>query len=177
MKPEPAERPLATAVTPASPPPAATPPADPVREAQREFERKVQEVERAAPEPPVKPVPLRDVTKSLQDVSIALEKNDVFGARAMLRRILATEGLSRADILRVAEESYRAGDFANATAAFARAGALRGGEETFGYYLAVSLYETGRYREAKAALRDALSFIDLTDDVARYRAKIEGAVN
>jgi hypothetical protein len=40
----------------------------------------------------------------------------------------------------------------------------------------VALYETGQYGTAKRELAAGLSFIEIGPDVARYRAKIEGAL-
>ncbi|MFZ2492054.1 MAG: hypothetical protein WA208_11265, partial [Thermoanaerobaculia bacterium] len=141
------------------------------------FERKVAEVERSEPQPSARTASAREVTRTLEEAAAALEHDDVYGARAKLRDAFAITNLRRDDILKIAEEAYRARDFALSVEAFARAGALGRGEEAFGYYLAVALYETGKYREAKAALGAALPHIDVTDDVARYRAKIEGAVH
>jgi hypothetical protein len=50
------------------------------------------------------------------------------------------------------------------------------GEEQYHYYFAVALYETGRYAQAKRELAASIPYITVTSDVARYRAKIEGAI-
>src|SRR5204862_71324 len=60
--------------------------------------------------------------------------------------------------------------------AFERAAGFRKGEEPYHSYLAVSLYETGRYNAAKRELAAALPYIEVTPDIARYRIKIEGAI-
>ena len=57
-----------------------------------------------------------------------------------------------------------------------RSGGFRSGEESYRYYFAVALYETGQYKAAKRELAEALKFIELTPDVAHYQAKIEGAI-
>ena len=67
-------------------------------------------------------------------------------------------------------------DFAGAARAFKRAGAIGSGEEQYHYSFAVALYETGRYAEAKRELAASLPYITVTEDVTRYRAKIEGAI-
>jgi hypothetical protein len=71
---------------------------------------------------------------------------------------------------------YRVRDFAGAASAFKRAGTPGRGEERYHYYYAVALYETARYSDAKRELNAALPFVTLTADVARYRVKIEGAI-
>jgi hypothetical protein len=50
------------------------------------------------------------------------------------------------------------------------------GEEDLRYYNAVSLFETGQYVEARSEFICALPFIEQTDDVIRYRTKIEQMV-
>ena len=77
-------------------------------------------------------------------------------------------------IIAAATGLYRTGDYAGAVPAFARLGVFARGEEDLRYYNAVSLYETGRYADAKRELACALPFITVTADVERYRAKIEG---
>jgi hypothetical protein len=68
---------------------------------------------------------------------------------------------------------YRTSDFRDAVSAFARLGAFARGEEDLRYYNAVSLFEIGRFDEAKRELACALPFIQPSDDVMRYHAKIE----
>jgi hypothetical protein len=68
---------------------------------------------------------------------------------------------------------YRTSDFRDAVSAFARLAAFAHGEEDLRYYNAVSLFEIGRFDEAKRELVCALPFIQPSDDVMRYRAKIE----
>jgi tetratricopeptide (TPR) repeat protein len=80
-------------------------------------------------------------------------------------------------LIRAAEGLYRARDFDGALTAFSKVGALRRGEEPYHYYLAVALYETGQYARAKAEMDAAAPFIEITPDVARYRSKIESAIN
>ena len=57
--------------------------------------------------------------------------------------------------------------------AFRKLGAFARGEEDLRYYDAVSLYETGNYGAAQKELACALPFLQITDDVSRYRSKIE----
>ncbi|HEX6099240.1 MAG TPA: hypothetical protein VF432_23200 [Thermoanaerobaculia bacterium] len=71
---------------------------------------------------------------------------------------------------------YRTGSFREAAQAFNKFGTFAKGEEDLRYYYAVALYETGSYAEAQKELSCALPFIQVTDDVARYRVKIENTV-
>jgi hypothetical protein len=70
---------------------------------------------------------------------------------------------------------YRTGAYANAAAIFARLVPFVRGEEDLRYYNAVSLFETGKFVEAKKELVCALPFLEVTDDITRYRTKIEQA--
>jgi tetratricopeptide (TPR) repeat protein len=67
---------------------------------------------------------------------------------------------------------YRIGAYRQAVAAFDRLGTLGRGEEDLRYYHAVVLYEVGRFDEARRELACALPFIQATEDVERYRLKI-----
>jgi tetratricopeptide (TPR) repeat protein len=117
-----------------------------------------------------------ELSKRLAAADAALAKNDLLAARAIYRALVETPGLDHTAAMRMAEGSYRARDFATAIRAFERAGGFRKGEEPYHYYLAVSLYETGRYSAAKRELAAALPYIEVTPDIARYRIKIEGAI-
>ena len=98
---------------------------------------------------------------------------DMEDANAMYARLLSTPNPSRDLIAAVATGFYRTGDFPGALRAFDRLGTFARGEEDLRYYKAVALYETGRYGEAKKELECALPFIERTDEVDRYREKIE----
>jgi tetratricopeptide (TPR) repeat protein len=71
---------------------------------------------------------------------------------------------------------YRIGSYREAVDAFQRLGAFARGEEDLHYYFAVSLYEAGQYDAARRELACALPFIEVSDEVARYRLKIEQTV-
>jgi tetratricopeptide (TPR) repeat protein len=129
-----------------------------------------------APAPATPALSATEVSKRLAPADTALAKNDLLAARAIYRALIETPGLDHASAMRIAEGSYRARDFATAIRAFERAGGFRKGEEPYHYYLAVSLYETGRYSAAKRELAAALPYIEVTPDIARYRIKIEGAI-
>lgn len=106
----------------------------------------------------------------------ALNANDLPEARRIYSELLASQGLDRSSYIRLAEGFYRARHFTGALAAFERAGGLRGGEEPYRYYVAVALYETGQYERASRELASALPYIEITPDVARYRLKIQSAI-
>ena len=133
-----------------------------------------------APQPrvvraPTAPLTQTEILTRLTNAENALAHNDLATARVIYRSVVE-EPIDHATALRVAEGSYRARDFSAAIRAFERAGAFKGGEEPYRYYLAVALYENGRYAAAKRELAVALPFIEITPDVARYRVKIEGAI-
>jgi tetratricopeptide (TPR) repeat protein len=129
-----------------------------------------------APPPATAALSAAELSKRLSAADAALAKNDLLSARAVYRTLVETPGLDHAASMRIAEGSYRARDFATAIRAFEHAGGFRKGEEPYHYYLAVSLYETGRYNAAKRELAAALPYIEVTPDIARYRIKIEGAI-
>lgn len=95
------------------------------------------------------------------------QANEIYG------RIAASDA-PREYVAAAAVGLYRTGNYRNAVQAFRRLAPYARGEEDLRYYHAVSLYENGDYSEAKKELACALPFIQLTDDVSRYRAKIEG---
>lgn len=87
--------------------------------------------------------------------------------------LLKGTNASRDTIAAAATGLYRIGDYADAAGGFRKLGMFARGEEDLRFYNAVSLFETGRYFEAKLELACAIPFIQLTTDVSRYRAKIE----
>ena len=102
----------------------------------------------------------------------ALEHNDLATARKIYDQVLAQPGLDHRTLVHLGEQSYRARDFATAARAFGRSG-FNSDEAPYRYYYAVALYETGQPAAAKRELAQALPYIELTPDVAAYRAKIE----
>ena len=98
---------------------------------------------------------------------------DIEDANAMFARLLKTPNPPRELVAQVATGFYRTADYPGALRAFEKLGTFARGEEDLRYYKAVALYETGRYAEAKKELECALPFIELTDEVNRYRDKIE----
>lgn len=131
---------------------------------------------------PVTPAPAKipakiNVQARLAAGDAALQRNALAEARPIYRELLEANGIDHATMLLIAEGLYRSRDFAGTVRAFERAGALNRGEEPYRYYLAVAMYETGDYRGAKRELAGALPYIEVTADVARYRAKIDGAID
>jgi tetratricopeptide (TPR) repeat protein len=92
------------------------------------------------------------------------------------RRERPAPASDRASSLRAAYDLYAAGRYADAVQAFAplRPQGKAEAEQQFAY--AVVLYETGRYADAKRELAAALPNLEPSDDVMRYRARIEGAI-
>ena len=141
----------------------------------------------AKPAPqPVTPEPAKEnppVTRSsrgsaesrLADAQRAIDKGDVVRAQSIYDALLSAPSLDHKTALHLAEALYRARDFAKAARAFQRAGTVGAGEERYHFYYAVTLYETGRFNDAKRELAAAIPYIAMTPDVAGYRAKIEGA--
>ncbi|HEV7428190.1 MAG TPA: hypothetical protein VGQ46_17675 [Thermoanaerobaculia bacterium] len=131
-----------------------------------------------APQPP-SPAPqpaTRSVDADLADAQHAIDDGDIARARAIYSALATTPSLPHDAALRVAEGLYRVRDFAGAARTFATAGAIGRGEEQHHFYYAVALYESGRYADAKRELAAALPYIEVTPDVTRYRAKINGAI-
>lgn len=104
----------------------------------------------------------------------ALTHADLAEARRIYNELLEQRSLDRRTLLAIAEGLYRAREFDGALVAFRRLGGLRSGEEPYGYYVAVALFETGDRAGARRELSAALPHIEITPDVARYRAKIAG---
>jgi len=98
---------------------------------------------------------------------------DIQEANSMYMRLLNAPNASRDLVSAVATGLYRTGDYYDSLAAFQKLGSFARGEEDLRYYKAVALYETGRYAEAKKELECALPFIEMSDEVNRYREKIE----
>lgn len=173
VTPRPAVPPPPAPVTPPAPeprPPAATPA---VTGTNGHAHAPVEQPVAAAPE--AKPAP--DAVSLLVAAERALGQNDLEGARRLYGEVLTLASVSRENLIRGAEGLYRSRDFKRTLEAFARVGDLRDAEQPYRYYIAVAAYETGDYERARTQLAAALPFIEITPDVARYRAKIEGAIN
>ena len=134
---------------------------------------------RAQPQPAPQPQAAASTYNgpSFADAERAVNSGDLAKARTLYRAIVDAPQLSHAAALRAAEGLYRSRDFAGAIRAFQRAGAIGKGEEQYHWYYAVALYENGLRRDAKRELRAALPFIEMTPEVAHYRALIEAAAD
>lgn len=127
------------------------------------------------PPPPQPALSPSEIKSRLANAERALTSADLPEARRIYRELLEVPALERTALLGIAEGLYRARDFDAALAAFRRLGTLQRGEEPYGYYVAVALYETGDRAGAKRALASALPHIEITPDVAQYRARIEAS--
>jgi tetratricopeptide (TPR) repeat protein len=167
-----------------------TPPPQPVTPTPSPLPRKTPKPETPArqpsrPVPHPRPTPKREIVPQpagrnvdsrLAEAQNAIDNGEIDQARSIYRALLSGPALPHSSALLLVEGMYRVHDFAGAASAFKRAGTLDRGEERYHYYYAVALYETARYGDAKRELNAALPFIALTADVARYRVKIEGAI-
>lgn len=118
-------------------------------------------------------VSAKDVAMRITAAERALTNAQLAEAQRLYRSVLDTPNLDRDSLLRVVEGLYRARDFSGALTAFKSIGTLKAGEEPYGYYQAVAFYETGQFEQAKKVLATTIPYIEMTPDVARYRAKIE----
>ncbi|MGZ8779676.1 MAG: tetratricopeptide repeat protein [Thermoanaerobaculia bacterium] len=87
--------------------------------------------------------------------------------------VAGSPGAAREVLAAAAVGLYRTGAFREAAQAFRGLGTFAKGEEDLRYYYAISLFESGDYADAERELACALPFIQVTDDVSRYRIKIE----
>jgi hypothetical protein len=119
----------------------------------------------------------RNLYTTLRQAEAFATNGEIDNATSVYTRLLNSPEASRDTMAVVATGLYRTGDFPRAVQAFQKVGAFNRGEEDLRYYYAVSLYETGHYADAKRELACALPFIEVTDSVTRYRAKIEGSAD
>lgn len=136
----------------------------------------------AVPRPP-EPAPVRRAeTLGREEWAASLRRADSFAeegraaeANEIYLRVAGAE-VPRQARVHAAVGLYRTGAYRDAAAVFERLAPFARGEEDLRYYNAVSLFESGRYREAQHELACALPYIRLTDDVIRYRTRIEQMV-
>jgi Flp pilus assembly protein TadD len=115
----------------------------------------------------------RDQFAALREADIAAENGAIDQSVRLYTSILQPAGAPREVVAAAATGLYRVAAFREAVQAFRRLGTLAKGEEDLRYYYAVSLYESGDYAEAQKEMACALPFIVVTDEVLRYRNKIE----
>jgi tetratricopeptide (TPR) repeat protein len=119
------------------------------------------------------PVPARELLLTLRDAESAATGGNLEAAIRSYASVATAPGAPRDVLAAAAVGLYRTAAFRDAVAAFQRLGTFRRGEEDLRYYYAVSLYESGRYVEARTELACALPFLIETEDVARNRYRIE----
>jgi len=105
------------------------------------------------------------------DAYAATDRTDQ--ANQIYTAIVSSQDAPREIVAEAAVGLYRTGSFRSAANAFRKLAPYGRGEEDLRYYNAVSLYEIGHYAEAQKELACALPFIQVTEDVSRYQAKIE----
>jgi tetratricopeptide (TPR) repeat protein len=89
---------------------------------------------------------------------------------------VAPQETERAAALKQAEALYAAGNYAQAVRAFGKLKPQGKAEARYRFEFAASLYEIGWYEDARRELAAAVPDIEITPEVARYRAKIEGSI-
>jgi hypothetical protein len=158
------------------------------RQAERDADALIAGMDRPVPAPAPTPTPMpvpqpapartaslsgSEALTTLRQASDFLSAGEVAAAQELYLRLASDRNVPREVLAETAIGLYRVGSYADAVAAFRRMSAFARGEEDLHYYFAVALYETGAYREAQKELSCALPFIQMTEDVARYRLKIE----
>ena len=118
----------------------------------------------------------KEYLMALRTAEAAAGNGKVEEAVRLYSGLANSTGAPREVLAEAAVGLYRTGAFREAVQAFRRFGTFARGEEDLRYYHAVALYETGAYVEAQKELACALPFIQVTEDVTRYRTKIENTV-
>ena len=145
---------------------------------QREADERVAAVERTAMARVVMPdlMTRRDYLARLREAEGFVATRQLNRAVDLWSALMRRPGTPRDILAEAATGLYRAGSYREAVDAFGQFGVFGRGEEDLRYYYAVALYEIGRFDEARRELACALPYIEVTNDVERYRAKIEQAV-
>lgn len=130
-----------------------------------------QPVPRTMPEPDSATV--RGYLTELRQAEAFGDNGLVAEADAIYTRLINTAAAPREVISAAAVGLYRTGAFHESVEAFRRLGVFAKGEEDLRYYHAVSLFEVGEYAAAQKELACALPYIEMTDEVARYRLRID----
>lgn len=114
---------------------------------------------------------VRAALNSLRQAQALADDGELVEANAIYTRLAAAA--PREIVAAAAVGLYRTSAYRDAVESFRRLGTFGRGEEDLHYYFAVALYEGGEYEAARKELLCALPYIEMTDEVARYRAKIE----
>jgi tetratricopeptide (TPR) repeat protein len=153
--------------------------------AQRASEQRIAE-QRIPPQttpPPPTPVTIvrstsreyRSYLSDLRDAYALVADRQFTRANAIYNRLANLEDVPREVLAEAAVGLYQTGAYADAIRAFRRLGSFNRGDEDLRYYYAVALYETGNYADAQREIACALPYIQVTDEVSRYRTKIQSA--
>ena len=118
----------------------------------------------------------REYLLALRTAEAAVGNGNVDEAVRIYSGLVGSPNAPREVLAEAAVGLYRVGAFREAVEAFRKFGTFARGEEDLRYYHAVALYETGNYEAAQKELACALPFIQMSDDVQRYRSKIENTV-
>ena len=118
----------------------------------------------------------REYLLALRTAETAAGNGRIDEAVRIYSGLAASPAAPREVLAEAAVGLYRTGAFREAAQAFRKFGTFAKGEEDLRYYFAVALYESGSYADAQKELACALPFIQVTDDVSRYRTKIESTV-
>ena len=118
----------------------------------------------------------RESLLALRSAETAAANGNITEAIRVYSGLATSPAVPREVLGEAAVGLYRTGAFGESAQAFRRFGTFARGEEDLRYYYAVALYESGDYAAAQKELSCALPFIEVTDDVARYRLKIENTV-
>jgi len=113
------------------------------------------------------------LTTKLKQAQKAAINGDADTATFLFSQIASASNANRSQIAAAATGLYQTSAYIEAVEAFKRLGPFARGEADLRYYDAVALYETGHYDEARKQLACALPFLEPSDDVVRYRMKIE----
>jgi hypothetical protein len=116
---------------------------------------------------------VRAALNDLRQAEALGDQGEIDAARRIYARL--TGSPAREVVAAAAVGLYRTAAYREAIDAFRSLGALARGEEDLHYYYAVALYEVGELAAARRELACALPFIEVTDEVARYRLKIENS--
>lgn len=159
-------------------------------EAKRESDARIAEIERQTQEriAAARATSEREISQRLTEAEASsrkvyltsLRQAEAFASNGLISdanevyaRLINAENVPREVVAEAAIGLYRTGAFGESVRAFRKLNTFARGEEDLRYYHAVALYEIGDYAAAQKELACALPFIQVTDEVARYRMKIE----
>ena len=118
-------------------------------------------------------IPAGELLTTLRAADAAANGGRFGEAVQLYTRIASAREVPREVLGEAAVGLYRTAAFRESVQAFQRFGTFARGEEDLRFYYAISLYESGYYTEAKKELECALPFLIESDDVLRYRYRIE----